>query len=124
MDLVNRNMITGSSDGFLHFWSFKETRLLSRSQKLAAGVTKFRLSRFNGLLAVALSNGEILIVDILCRRIARHFKKAHNDAQITVLEFSPDGKWLVSADSNCLLKVIILYCFYILLRFGIWPLVL
>lgn len=105
MDLVNHNLVTGSADGFLHFWSFKETCLLSRSQKLAAGVTKFCLNRFNSLLAVGLSNGEIVIVDILCRRIARHFKKAHNDSLITVLEFSPDGKWLVSADSNFMLKV-------------------
>lgn len=105
MDLVNRNLVSGSIDGDLHFWSFNENRLLSKIQKMEAGITKFRLSRFNALLAVALSNGELFIVDILCRRIARNFKKAHNASIITTMEFSSDGKWLVSADSNSMLKV-------------------
>jgi len=59
----------------------------------------------NSLLAVALANGELLVVDVLCRRIARRFKDAHTGAGITVLEFSPDGRWLVSADDYNVLKI-------------------
>uniref|UniRef100_A0A915E894 Small-subunit processome Utp21 domain-containing protein n=1 Tax=Ditylenchus dipsaci TaxID=166011 RepID=A0A915E894_9BILA len=104
LDIMNENLVSGSSDGSIHFWSFNPPKLISR-MLVASGVSKFCLDRYNSLLAVALENGELAIVDILCRRVARIFKNAHNGCKLTALEFSPDGRWLVSADDRCVLKV-------------------
>lgn len=62
------------------------------------------MSSSNSLLAVAVQNGSIGIVDVLCRRTARIMSDAHK-ASITALEFSPDGRWLLSADEDGLIKV-------------------
>lgn len=105
MDLVNSNVVSGAADGSLHFWSFNDCGLVSRVKQIGSAVVRFRFCRFNALLAVALEDTDIVIVDILCRRIARRFKNAHGGAGITVLEFSPNGKWLISADLEGFLKV-------------------
>jgi len=104
MDLVNRNVVSGSADGYIHFWTFNPPKIFSRIN-VGVSIVKFRLDALNSLLAVALANGELLVVDVLCRRIARRFKDAHAGARVTVLEFSPDGRWLVSADDYSVLKV-------------------
>ena len=104
LDITNENMVSGSADGSVHFWSFNPPKLLSRL-RIASGVGRFQLDRYNSLLAIALYNGELAVVDILCRRVVRQFKTAHIGYTVTALAFSSDGKWLVSADSNCMLKV-------------------
>jgi WD40 repeat protein len=101
---MNETLVSGSSDSSIHFWSFNPPRLLSR-MVVGCGVSRFRLDRYNSLLTIALDNGDIALVDVLCRRVARQFKSAHSGCKVTALEFSHDGKWLVSADDKCMLKV-------------------
>ena len=109
IDLVNKNVVSGDDKGVLNFWQFNPPKLIAR-MKLPSGVTMFRLDRLNSLLAVALDNGELGVVDILRRQLARHFKMAHSsDAAVTALEISRDGKWLLSTDNKNYLKVFVFY---------------
>ncbi len=103
MDLLDHNVVSGSADGYVHFWTFNPPRIYSRIQ-VGVPIVKFRLDPNNSLLAVGLRSGELLVVDVLCRRVARRFKDAHSGANITVLEFSPDGRWLLSADDARMIK--------------------
>jgi len=67
LDILNRNVVTGSADGKIYFWKFGNPSILRSIMKVASGVQLFRLDLLNSLLAVGLANGEVGIVDILCR---------------------------------------------------------
>jgi U3 small nucleolar RNA-associated protein 21 len=103
-DLVNRTVVSGCSSGTIAFWSLNPPKLQSRVS-VGNGVTHFRLDRNNSLLAVALSNGNLCIVDVLCRQIARRIPNAFMNARVTALNFSSDGKWLVGADDKSTIKI-------------------
>lgn len=111
LDFLNTTVVSGSLDDSIHFWSFKSQALLKRVINSGwGGVMKFELNRFNSLLAVSFGNNDLVIVDVLCRRLARRFEKAHSGS-INALTFSVDGKWLVSTDNQCIIKVVIKFCF-------------
>lgn len=105
-DLLNRTVVSGSSDGSVHFWTTNPPKLAARVA-VASGISGLKLDRNNSLLAVAHCGGDISIVDVLSRKVARHIRNSGSDAtvSITALEFSADGKWLVAADNKSTLKV-------------------
>jgi U3 small nucleolar RNA-associated protein 21 len=103
-DLCTQKLITGASDGLIRFWTIKPTKCFMQCQ-LPAGVIKFKLDKSNSLLAVAAEGGALVILDALSGKIARKFLKAHVGNTITALEYSRDGKWLVSADNGGKIKV-------------------
>uniref|UniRef100_A0A914ME02 Small-subunit processome Utp21 domain-containing protein n=1 Tax=Meloidogyne incognita TaxID=6306 RepID=A0A914ME02_MELIC len=110
LDILNRNVVTGSADGKIYFWKFGNPSILRSIMKVASGVQLFRLDLLNSLLAVGLANGEVGIVDILCRKLARRFSHSSctdwpEGSTLTALEFSSDGKWLLSADNQGFVKV-------------------
>jgi hypothetical protein len=67
LDILNRNAVTGAMDGTIHFWEFSQSPKLKAKMRVKAGIEIFKLDLFNSLLAVGLKNGEIGVVDILCR---------------------------------------------------------
>lgn len=69
LDLFNRNVVTGAADGTIHFWQFRQPPTLYSKIRVTAGVRLFRMDLQNSLLAVGLENGELGVVDILCRYI-------------------------------------------------------
>lgn len=105
-DMVNRRLVSGSSDGHIRFWNVNPPTLLARL-KVSAGVSHFKLDRNNNLLAVGLDGGHMAIVDVLSYKVARKLDDAHMNSKISALEFSPDGKWLISADDDGFIKVTI-----------------
>uniref|UniRef100_A0A183BPF7 WD_REPEATS_REGION domain-containing protein n=1 Tax=Globodera pallida TaxID=36090 RepID=A0A183BPF7_GLOPA len=117
LDLTNRHLVTGSDDGTIQFWHFRSPQqqqpsapALGSRLQVQDAVQLFRLDAHNSLLAVGLRGGEVGVLDILCRRIARRFFHSScidwpQNARLTGLDFSSDGKWLVSADNLGFLKV-------------------
>lgn len=65
-------------------------------------VTFIHAHRESSMLAIALDNFTILIVDIDTHRIIRKFV-AHT-AQITDVSFSPDSRWLISSSMDCSIR--------------------
>lgn len=63
------------------------------------------MSPTNSLLAVAVKDGSVGVIDVLCRRLVRIIKNAHN-AAISFTEFSPDSKWLITTDVVGMIKVL------------------
>lgn len=102
-DGLNECAFTGCADGKLKFWRFSDKKLL-HSMQLSAGVRRMVLHRDNDLLAIALDDRSLLVVDIECRRVVRLFENAHGD-RITDLTFSATGHWIVTASSDGRAKV-------------------
>uniref|UniRef100_A0A7E4UZN6 Utp21 domain-containing protein n=1 Tax=Panagrellus redivivus TaxID=6233 RepID=A0A7E4UZN6_PANRE len=104
-DLTTKQLISGGSDGLVLFWNIQPNRKCYMKCNLPAGVVKFQLNRFNSLLAVAVDQGALAIVDTLTGKIVRKWLKAHSNALVTALEYSRDSRWLVSGDDHGSIKV-------------------
>lgn len=87
----------------IRFWDFRNTKLVAEMQ-VPSPVIRFCMSGNNSLLALGVGNGSIGVVDTLCRKLVRIINGAHRSV-FTALGFSPDGKWLVSADDEGFIKV-------------------
>ncbi|KAK7203840.1 Utp21 specific WD40 associated putative domain-containing protein [Myxozyma melibiosi] len=97
VDGLNKTIISCSLDGQLQFHEFK-TAALTYSLQLPAPATSLLLHRSTDLLAVSLENKQILVVDILTKRVVRELK-GHAQA-ISAFDFSADGRWIVSASKD------------------------
>uniref|UniRef100_A0A8R1TR68 Small-subunit processome Utp21 domain-containing protein n=1 Tax=Onchocerca volvulus TaxID=6282 RepID=A0A8R1TR68_ONCVO len=103
LDMFNRQLISAEHDGLIRFWDFRNTKLVAE-MKVPSPVLRFCMSDNSSLLALGVGNGSIGVIDTVCRKIVRIMNKAHRSS-FTALEFSPDGKWLVSADDEGFIKV-------------------
>lgn len=95
--------VSGEKDGIVRFWDFQSTDLMCEF-RVPSPIVHFRMNECNSLLAVAVGVGAIGIIDVLCKRVVRIINNAHK-GNITAIEFSFDGRWLLSASDDCLLKV-------------------
>ncbi|VDN57379.1 unnamed protein product [Dracunculus medinensis] len=103
LDFLNKQMVSGEKDGIVRFWDFQSTDLMCEF-RVPSPIVHFRMNECNSLLAVAVGVGAIGIIDVLCKRVVRIINNAHK-GNITAIEFSFDGRWLLSASDDCLLKV-------------------
>ncbi|RZC37447.1 WD repeat-containing protein 36, partial [Asbolus verrucosus] len=102
-DSLNQLTITGGSDCKIKFWKFKN-KGSAPSSVLAVdeAVSFFRAHRESSMLAVALEDFDVYVVDIETRRIVRKF--VGHTAQITDATFSPDSRWLVTSSMDCSIR--------------------
>uniref|UniRef100_A0A1A9WSG0 Small-subunit processome Utp21 domain-containing protein n=1 Tax=Glossina brevipalpis TaxID=37001 RepID=A0A1A9WSG0_9MUSC len=103
-DNLNQMVVSGCSSGLLKFWCFREkVEKPWRTIQLLEGVAFMRSHRESSIVAVALVNFTILIVDLDTKGIIRKFE-GHN-AKLNDLTFSPDSRWLISASMDATIKV-------------------
>ncbi|KAJ3268605.1 hypothetical protein HDV01_002543 [Terramyces sp. JEL0728] len=100
-DNVNKLLISASLDHKLKFWDFNKTTLLNCID-LESSISFFKLHNESRLLAVVTDDRVIRVVDIDTFKIVREFV-GHNN-RITSLDFSPDGRWLVSASLDTTIR--------------------
>ncbi|CAH1373221.1 unnamed protein product [Tenebrio molitor] len=102
-DTLNQLTISGGSDCKIKFWKFKNkgTSPLS-TLTLEEPISFFRAHQESSMLAVAVEDFDIYIVDIDTRRIVRKF--VGHTAQITDATFSPDSRWLISSSMDCSIR--------------------
>jgi len=96
-DSLNQQVVTGDSKGIVKFWRFKSRELL---QKLVMGedLSSMKLNRESGLLALAMEDFTIRIVDIDTRSLVRKFPG--HKSSINDIAFSADSRWLVSVSMD------------------------
>jgi len=101
-DGLNQQVITGDGMGIIKFWRFKSLELI---QKIAldSELSFFRLHRDSNLLACALENFSLALVDIDSSTVVRRFKG--HTAGISDVTFSHDGRWLVSSSLDATTRV-------------------
>ncbi|XP_037548323.1 WD repeat-containing protein 36 [Nematolebias whitei] len=100
-DTLNQLTVTCGSDWLLKFWRFK-TKKQEEELKLTAAPASMRLHRDSGMVAVALDDFTLVVVDMETRRVVRKFAGHHGN--ITDMTFSPDGRWLVTVAMDCTIR--------------------
>ncbi|XP_068608945.1 WD repeat-containing protein 36 [Brachionichthys hirsutus] len=100
-DTLNQLTLTAGSDWLLRFWRFK-TRKQEGQLKLNAAPAGMKLHRDSGMLALALDDFTLLVVDIETRRVVRKFAGHHGC--INDMTFSPDGRWLITVAMDCTIR--------------------
>uniref|UniRef100_A0A665TRN7 Uncharacterized protein n=1 Tax=Echeneis naucrates TaxID=173247 RepID=A0A665TRN7_ECHNA len=100
-DTLNQLTFTAGSDLLLKCWRFK-TRKQEEQLKLNAAPASMMLHRDSGMLALALDDFTLQVVDIETRRVVRKFAGHHGN--INDITFSPDGRWLVTVAMDCTIR--------------------
>lgn len=101
IDGLNQKVVSAGASGVIKFWRFKNKQLLGQL-KLDAFISQTVLHRDSSMLAVALDDFSISIVDIDTRHVVRHFDG--HSAAISDLTFRADGRWLISASMDCTIR--------------------
>ena len=100
-DLCNTTVITGG-DSCLRVWDFKTRRQVGEDLGVGGQVSKIAHHRPTHMVA-AVAGGNTLLFDIISRQVVRRFPGRGGD--ITDLEFSEDGFWLLSSSLDCTVTV-------------------
>lgn len=100
-DALNRVIISTSLDGTVMWHNF-HTGAHIATLDLGAAVIACKLHTRSNLLAVALDNLALVVVDIQTRKKVRELWGHSN--RITAFDFTPDSRWLVSASIDSTIR--------------------
>ncbi|XP_044756628.1 WD repeat-containing protein 36 [Coccinella septempunctata] len=104
VDQLNQVTVTGSTKGELTFWRFKcNGSKPLQNLHLEESINFFRMNHENSLLAIAMEDFTINIVDIDVKRLIRRLEG--HTGQVTDLTFSPDSRWLISSSMDSSVKI-------------------
>ncbi|XP_073818920.1 WD repeat-containing protein 36 [Musca autumnalis] len=103
-DNLSQVVVTGCSTGLLKFWHFKDKLEKPFAiKKLTEGIVLMRCHRESAMIAIALENFVLLVLDMDTKVIIRKFEG--HSAKINDVTFSPDSRWLISASMDATIKV-------------------
>uniref|UniRef100_A0A8C5B1B7 Small-subunit processome Utp21 domain-containing protein n=1 Tax=Gadus morhua TaxID=8049 RepID=A0A8C5B1B7_GADMO len=104
VDGLNQRVFSVGADCLLRAWRFK-TRSHddpAHPPKLDSAPSMLRLHRDSGMLALALDDLTLVVIDTETGRVVRKF--LGHSGKINDLTFSPDGRWLISASMDCTIR--------------------
>lgn len=101
IDGMNKKMVSCGLDGIIGFYDFNKSTLLGKIQ-LDAPITSMIYHKSSDLLALALDDFSIIVVDAITQRVVRQLWGHKN--RISSFDFSPDGRWIVSASLDSTLR--------------------
>lgn len=101
-DLLNQILVTAGSDRTIKFWKFSNAVLLSYIE-VESSVKSLTCNRESSLLAVALSNFRVKVVDMDARNMIRTFPD--HCSEITDMDMSADARWLLVASLDKCVRV-------------------
>ena len=101
VDSMNRKMVSVGLDGIVGFYDFAKSKFLGKLQ-LESPITSLKYHRGSDLFALALDDLSIVVIDSESQKIVRQMF-GHNN-RITALEFSPDGRWIISASLDATIR--------------------
>jgi len=104
VDSLNKTLITCSLDGKVKFWGFSTGDLVDEIDWYPmASITGMRYHAPNDLIALSSDDLSIRVVDIVTKKTIRELwgcQGAIND-----FCFSNDGRWIVAASKDCVVRV-------------------
>ncbi|KZC03983.1 PREDICTED: WD repeat-containing protein 36 [Dufourea novaeangliae] len=103
---LNQTVITAGRDGFIQFWDFKPKKGITEPKaKLVMDepIEWLRYHSDSSLVAVALEDFSVVVIDLDTRRIVRRFEG--HEGRITDACFNPDSRWLITASMDCTIRV-------------------
>ena len=101
-DSLNQMLVSAGADRLLKFWKFANAVLLSQIQ-MESSVKSLACNRESALLAVALSNFRVKVVDMDARNVIRAFPS--HFSEITDMDVSADARWLLVASMDKCVRV-------------------
>lgn len=101
IDGMNRKMVSCGLDGLIGFYDFTKSAFLGKLQ-LDAPVTSMVYHRSSDLFAVALDDLSIAVIDAVTQKVVRQLWGHSN--RVTAFDFSPDGRWIVSASLDSTIR--------------------
>jgi U3 small nucleolar RNA-associated protein 21 len=104
IDSLNRTVISCGKDGKVKFWDFATGLLLDvLDWSLLTAVTASRFHASNDLIALACTDLSIRVVDIETKRVVRELRGCSGG--ITDFAFSNDGRWVIAASLDAVIRV-------------------
>ncbi|RKF72731.1 U3 small nucleolar RNA-associated protein 21-like protein [Golovinomyces cichoracearum] len=104
VDSLNKNIISCSLDGKVKFWDFRTSRLLDELDWYPiTAITAIRYFAPNDLIALACEDLSIRIIDIETKKVIREFAGCRGT--VNDFCFSNDGRWVIAASSDCIIRV-------------------
>ncbi|XP_046440161.1 WD repeat-containing protein 36-like [Daphnia pulex] len=100
-DGLNQVVLGAFTNGQLTTWNFKSVEIV-RETNLNAAPSFIQINRHSGLLAIAMEDFTIIIVEVETGNIVRRL--TGHDGRLTDLAFSPDARWLVSSAQDCSIR--------------------
>ncbi|AMD19947.1 HCL204Cp [Eremothecium sinecaudum] len=101
IDGFNRRLVSCGLDGIVGFYDFNSNTLLGKLQ-LDAPITQMVYHKSSDIAVFALDDFSIFVIDTITMRIIRQLWGHSN--RITALDFSPDGRWVVSASLDSTIR--------------------
>ncbi|KAI1007078.1 hypothetical protein K3495_g1141 [Podosphaera aphanis] len=102
VDSLNKNIISCSLDGKVKFWDFRSGNLVDELD-YSTGLTGIRHHSPSDLIAISSDDRCVRVIDIETKKTIREFwgcRGAIND-----ICFSNDGRWIIVASSDCIIRV-------------------
>ena len=103
VDPLNRTLISASLDGTVRLWDFRLGLLQHILPFTYASSTSLRSYHLSSLIALALDDLSIAILDYSTLRTVRELWGC--TGQISDLCFSPDGKWIIASSMDRCIRV-------------------
>ncbi|XP_003426057.1 WD repeat-containing protein 36 [Nasonia vitripennis] len=107
VDCLNTVVVTAGRDGKVKFWPFQALKPNDKEPKTVIDVKEsvewLRAHRENSLLATALQDFTIVLIDVDMQRIVRRFEG--HTGRLNDATFSPDSRWLVTASMDRTIRV-------------------
>jgi U3 small nucleolar RNA-associated protein 21 len=108
VDSLNRVVISCGEDGKIKFWDFNTGLLVHEMDWYPmTKITGLRYHRNSDLVALSCDDGSIRVIDIETKRLIRELwaSSTHTELNIIDYTFSNDGKWIISAASDSIVRV-------------------
>lgn len=93
IDGMNQKMVSAGLDGIVGFYNFAKLTFLGKLD-LESPITSMLYHKGSDLVACALDDLSIVVIDVVTQKVVR-ILYGHNN-RITGMDFSPDGRWIVS----------------------------
>ncbi|KAG5417231.1 UTP21 [Candida metapsilosis] len=101
IDGMNRKMVSTGLDGVVGFYDFGKSKYLGKLQ-LDAPITTMVYHKQSDLIACTLDDLSIVVIDVSTQKVVRVLIGHSN--RISGLDFSPDGRWIVSVGLDSTLR--------------------
>ncbi|KAJ5885331.1 hypothetical protein N7495_009841 [Penicillium taxi] len=104
IDNLNRTVISGGLDGKVKFWDLLTGSLIDELDwHPMAAVTGLRYSKTSELVAFSCDDLSIRVIDLETRKLVREFWGCVG--QVNDFIFSSDGRWIIAASMDSVLRV-------------------
>lgn len=108
VDSLNKTVISSGADGKVKFWGFSTGLLLHEIDWYPmTSITGMQYHRASDLIALSCDDSSIRVVDIETKKLIRELWNSPTHSQIQTIDFtfSNDGRWIISASSDSIIRV-------------------